>query len=180
MQWLVFLYLLFFSVIELLFLSKFARRKQKTALKSARTFLVFVWLIFLADRFLGFNIPDFAYIFVLITILVDSYLGYYLNLYKKTKKFDRIEHVLGSFSFAIFLYYLFSNIFDYGGSVAFKAFYTFLLGIFSGVFGEIAEFLSDTKNKEKMQKGLRDTNFDLISDLIGSLLAFVFAFITIT
>ncbi len=179
MQWLIFLYLLFFSAIELFLISNFARRKQKTALKSAMTLLVFVWLIFIADRFFGFTIPDFAYVFVLIMILADSFLGYYLNLYKKTKKFDRIEHIWGSFSFAIFLYYLFSNIFDYGGSVAFRAFYTFLLGVFSGVFGEIAEFINDSKNKEKMQKGLRDTNFDLISDLIGSLLAFVFTLYTL-
>ena len=179
MQWLIFLYLLLFSVIELFFISAFARRKQKTALKSATTSLVFIWLIYLADRFIGFNIPDFAYIFVLIMMLFDSFFGYYLNLYKKTKKFDRFEHVLGSFSFAVFLYYLFSNVFVYGGSLAFQAFYTFLLGIFSGVLGEILEFLSDSKNKDKMQRGLRDTNLDLISDVVGSLLASVFIYLTL-
>jgi hypothetical protein len=51
------------------------------------------------------------------------------------------------------------------------------LGITLGVFVEIIEFTMDSRKhiEIKLQKGLKDTNFDLISDVIGSALAGVFA-----
>jgi VanZ family protein len=157
-------------------LRSFIQKKDKIAFKSAVSSLVFLWLVFIASYIFKFVIPDIAYVFAIISLITDSYFGYYKNLYNKTKTFDRIQHALGSFSSAVFFFYLFSHIFEYGGSTAFLSLYVLLLGIFHGVLNEIMEFISDLKNKKKMQKGLRDTNNDLVSDLIGSLLAAIVSF----
>ena len=45
-----------------------------------------------------------------------------------------------------------------------------------GVVFEIIEFTHDSLLKTKKQKGLIDTDFDLISDVIGAIIAGVFAF----
>lgn len=176
MNWLPLVLIVIFSVAELFFLRRFIAKKETIAFKSAIVSLAFLWLIFIVSYLYQFRIPDAAYIFIIISLFMNSYFGYYLNLYEKSKRYDRIQHVIGSFSFAIFFYFFFSNLFEYGGSRAFQAFYVLLLGVFYGTLYEIIEFLSDLKNKEKMQRGLRDTNMDMVSDVIGSLAASVLAF----
>lgn len=114
-----------------------------------------MWFIFIASFFLKFVIPDIVYIFVLIALFTDSYYGYYQKFYYTSRKYDRIQYALGSFSFALFFYFFLSSIFEYGGSRAFQAFYTLLLGVFYGTLYEIIEFISDLKGGDKMQRGLR-------------------------
>ena len=45
------------------------------------------------------------------------------------------------------------------------------LGISLGVLLEMEELLHDTFSKSKGQHGLKDTNFDLIANIIGAILA---------
>jgi VanZ family protein len=177
MRWLILLLLVLYSIVDLYLLRVFCKDKQKIAQKSAISSLVFIWLIYLIDRIFIFQLPELAYFLVLLSFFFNEYFGYYRNLFNRTKKYDRFQHAFGCFSFAIFLYFLLSNIVDYGGSKTFQALYVFLLGIFSGVYTEILEFLHDLKHEEKMQKGLRDTNVDLIFDVIGSVLAAICAFL---
>ena len=115
----------------------------------------------------------------IVSLFFNTFFGYYRNLFNRSKRYDRFQHLFGCFSFGIFLYFLSVNIFFIGGSKPFQAFYIFLLGIFSGIYTEITEFLHDLKHEEKMQKGLRDTNVDLIFNVIGSLLSAIFAFLFI-
>jgi uncharacterized membrane protein YjdF len=68
-----------------------------------------------------------------------------------------------------------------GGSKIFRALFIVFLGISIGAIFEIIEFIIDTHKKEesqraKMQKGLKDTDFDLICDIIGSALGSIFAY----
>ena len=176
MDWILFAFFVIFSLIELLLLKEFIKRKNKIAIKSAIASIVFLALIYIASYFYNFVVPDAAYIIVIISLFLDSFFGYYRNLYYKSKKYDRVQHVIGSFSFAIFFYFFLSNIFEYGDSKLFRAFYILLLGIFYGTICEIVEFISDLNSKEKMQRGLRDTNFDMVSDVIGSLSAAIFSY----
>lgn len=176
MGWTPFAFLVAFSLVEFFLLRSFALTKEKTGLKSAAIALVFLWLIAAASYYYQLRIPDAAYVFIILSLFTDSYFGYYQRRYYKSKKYDRVQHVLGSFSFAIFFYFLFSNILNYGGSRTFRAFFVLLLGVFYGTVYEIFEFISDRKNREKMQRGLKDTDMDLISDVIGSLSASVLSY----
>jgi len=177
MRWVILLLSVLYSVIDLYLLRFSVKNKQKIAQRSAISSLVFIWLIYLIDRIFAFQLPEIAYLLVLLSFFFNGYFGYYRNLFNKSQRYDRIQHAFGCFSFAIFLYFLLSNIFDYGGSRAFLALYVFLLAIFSGVYTEILEYLHDLKHEEKMQKGLRDTNVDLVFDVIGAVLAAIFAYL---
>lgn len=177
MDWVVLASIILFTIIELLLLPKFSAKRDKIAKKSAIASIVFLWLIFIVSYIFKFSMPYIAYILAIVSLLMDSYLGYYRSLYYRTKKYDRIQHVIGSFSFAIFFYFFLSNIFEYGGSKVFQAFYVLLLGVFYGTVYELIEFISDSRNREKMQRGLKDTDFDMLSDLIGSLAAAVMAYL---
>lgn len=176
MRQILYVCLFLFSLGELLSIGTFARKGEKTALKLAVSSLVFLWLIFIGDHFLNLNIPDIVLLFLTVSLFSGTFLGYYVNLYNKSKVFDRIQHAMGSFSFALFLYYLLASIFEYGGSKSFRAFYILLLGIATGMFFELSEFVSDLNKDKKMQRGLRDTNFDMVSDVLGGVLAAVFAY----
>lgn len=175
MRWSLLIYLIIFSTLEFFLLSKFIARKENTASKSAIVSLIFLWLVFIVAYIFKFNIPNAAYILVIISSIMDSYFGYYLKLYYKTKRYDWIQHMLGAFAFAVFFYFLFSNLFEYGGSRMFQAFYVLLLGVFYGTVYEIIEFINDLNNEEKMQRGLRDTNFDMVFNIIGSFAAAILA-----
>jgi hypothetical protein len=82
---------------------------------------------------------------VMVSLLMDSFFGYYKRLYYRTKTYDRLQHVIGSFSFAVFFYFFLSNIFEYGGSRLFQAFYILLLGVFYGTVYELIEFMKNAE-----------------------------------
>lgn len=176
MHWVLIISLIIFCIAELLLIRTFIVKKEKVALKSSTVSFGFLGLVLIAAFSFDFNMPDFAFILVIILFLVNSYFGYYQNLFNKSRKFDRFLHGYGSFSFAVFFYYLLSNFFQYGGSKAFQAFYIMLLGIFTGAVYEMIEFITDSKHEKKLQRGLRDTNFDMVSNFIGSIGASVLGF----
>lgn len=172
-----------FSVAELVILFVFIAKKAKTAVKSTLASLILLWFTVIVTLVFNFQMPDMAFFIMMIFLLIDSGLGYYLNYYNRSRTFDRFAHGIGSFTFAVFFYFFLSNLLEYGGSRAFHAIYVLLLGISFGVFFEMTEFITDAKQNEeqkqdgeKMQRGLRDTNFDLLSDIIGSVGASVIAY----
>ena len=172
-----------FTVAELMILRVFIIKKAKAAVRSTVTSLILLWLAVIVTLVFDFQMPDMAFFIMIFFLLIDSGLGYYWNLYNRSRTFDRLAHGMGSFTFAIFFYFFLSNLLEYGGSRAFHAAYVLLLGISFGAVFEIVEFITDAKQSidqkqdgEKMQRGLRDTNFDLLSDIIGSVGASVIAY----
>ncbi len=124
------------------------------------------------------DIPYIVLIFYFITIFAHTFIGYYLSLYNRSKIFDRYLHGFGTFSTSLLFYLTLSKLTDPGGSVLFRAIFVAALGIAISMVYEVIEFFHDTKSKEKMQRGLRDTDFDMLSDIIGGIAAAVFAAFT--
>ncbi|MGI5849346.1 MAG: hypothetical protein ACOX8Q_04695 [Christensenellales bacterium] len=114
----------------------------------------------------------------IIAQFIFVFFGYYLKLFERSKTFDRYVHAYSSFSYSLLAYSTLSNLIDMRASKVLTALFIVTLGISLGVFTEIAEFLSDKRKKlgANLQKGLVDTNFDLIFDSLGSLAAGVFAY----
>lgn len=105
----------------------------------------------------------------LITLLMNTFLGYYLNLYIKTKTFDRYLHAFGSFSFSILAYSIITDVFNEAiDSDIFAAIIVFSLEMILGAIFEITEFISDKCRNTKHQHGLADTNYDIIFNMISS------------
>lgn len=178
MNWVSFAFTVSFVIAELIFINKFIATKNKTAKKSSIGSVLLVAVTYILSDYFGFVMPNTVFILIIVALFMDSFFGYYRRLYYKSKKYDRLQHAIGTFSYAIYFYFFLSNIFEYGGSKEFQALYILLLGVFWGTLGEIMEYVSDLKNEVKMQRGLRDTNVDLLSDVIGSLSAALISYFT--
>lgn len=138
-----------------------------------------LYLFFLLALYpLKVRIPYIVLIFYLITIFAHTFIGYYLNLYNRSKKFDRCLHGFGTFSTSLLFYLTLAQLTGPGGSVLFRAVFVAALGIAMSLIYEVMEFFHDAKSKEKMQRGLRDTDFDMLSNIIGGIAAAVFAAFT--
>ncbi len=132
---------------------------------------------FLAAHFLRLKIPEAVMIFTMLSVFSHTFFGFFLRLYTKTKTFDRFNHALGSFAFSQAAYFTLTSLFSEAIPKPLAAIIIGSLGVTLGVFTEITEFVLDSRKKKdmKLQKGLKDTNIDLIADVIGSAAAGAFA-----
>ncbi|NSB40695.1 putative membrane protein YjdF [Clostridium saccharoperbutylacetonicum] len=113
---------------------------------------------------------------VLISIIGNNFIGDYMDLYNSTKHYDRFLHALGSFSFALFFYSILDKLVLHITSPKYYvSIFVATIGISLGCIYEIYEFILDSTLNYNNQHGLKDTNFDLLSDVIGSIIAAITA-----
>jgi hypothetical protein len=140
------------------------------------------WLIYLfieAKR--DWYLPIYIRIMVVLSILSNGILGGVFKLYLTAPSFDQVLHIVASYSVAIWVYYIvqqFTGVIITKKKLHFVMIICFSLAL--GTFYEILEFAIDhiIKLKIKNQASLYDTDLDLISDLIGGIIAsfhFVFS-----
>lgn len=110
---------------------------------------------------------------VIITIACDSVLGYYLHLYVTSDVYDRMQHIFGTYAFALLAYTSILHINRQPLQRGLAFILVVALGISLGTVFEIIEFLGDTALKPVLpnQSSLTDTNLDLISDVTGAIIA---------
>ena len=156
---------------------QFSKQKQSLLFKqTVATYIIFTVFIIIKTIFKLF-IPLYILILIVITLFGHSFIGNYLNFYNRSQHFDRYLHVFGSFSTALFIFSIITNIINPTvSSKLYSAFFVVSLGMSSGVFFEIMEFSQDSISKTNHQKGLKDTDLDLICNVIGSTIAGVFAY----
>ncbi|HWR08645.1 hypothetical protein [Sporomusa sp.] len=137
-----------------------------------------VWVIYTyIETKYSIDINNTIRALMMMTILSDSFLGLYINLYATSTVFDKIQHVFGSYSFSLFAYNLICQLTQPVISRSFRFIFVVSLGLSVGVFYEIGEFIGDFTMKPSVpsQPNLLDTDLDLIADVIGSLIAAVYA-----
>jgi hypothetical protein len=99
-------------------------------------------------------------------------IGEFFDIYKTSKYFDRSLHAFGTFSFTLFGFSVITKTMHPSSSPKlFTILFIINLGISLGAVFEIIEFAVDTFFKTNSQSGLKDTNVDLIADIIGSIIA---------
>jgi len=129
------------------------------------------------------SIPYIVLIFYIAAMLIASFFGYYLDFYNKSKIFDRYIHGFGSFSTTLLFYFIITFFVQSGGSKLFRGLFILFLGLAIGVIFETIEFMNDLRHTELktarslMQKGLKDTDMDIMFNITGSIAAAVFAYI---
>jgi len=165
-----------YCIVNIWILLKFIRQGKRMQAQSTAVSFGLFWLVFLSDLIFHLNLPALDFILLMAALILHSFFGVYLDLFHRSKTFDRLVHGFGAFSYAILVYDILSNFIQYGGSVLFRSLYAMLLGISIGAVYEIYEFAADAKRTDKMQHGLRDTDFDLIFDVAGALGAAVFIY----
>ncbi len=105
-------------------------------------------------------------------IILHLVFGQYLELYKTSLYFDKGLHVIGSFIICLFIYQVLISL--VGNDLSNKVLVFILIssvGITLGVLLEILEFILDILFKANNQKGLLDTNLDLLLNAGGAFLA---------
>jgi Na+/melibiose symporter-like transporter len=115
----------------------------------------------------------------MLALFLNSFAGYYLEYFWRSARFDRYLHAYSVFSYALLFYFIIMRLTDSGGTKLFHALFIVFLGISLGTLFEISEFRTDSKRNTRMQKGLKDTNFDIIFDIAGASAAGLFAYFAI-
>lgn len=133
-----------------------------------------LWMIytFIEIKY-NFFMNNYVRIAVMTAISSDSFFGYYLAYYVTSFVYDKIQHIFGTYAFALFAYVLLVNLLKYPMSKVVKFVFVASLGLSIGALYEIAEFLVDTFSNPIIpgQPSLLDTDLDMICDTIGALLA---------
>lgn len=167
--------LILFVLAEIYIAVRYFKARQFKSLKSTLVPAGLFVIYLLALCIFRISIPYLVLALATVTVFLHVFVGLYLKLYRKSKIYDRYVHGFGGFSFALLLYLTISKVTAPGGSVVFRAVFVAAIGIASGAVFEIVEFLHDLKNKTDMQRGLKDTDFDLVLDVIGSVAAAILA-----
>lgn len=111
---------------------------------------------------------------IVIAIISDGFLGFYLNLYVISPIFDRVQHVFSTYIFSLFFYAILMHFKHKPIEMRWIRFiFIAAIGMAIGSINEIIEFAADTVMKPQIpnQPSLQDTNLDLISNAVGALIA---------
>lgn len=111
---------------------------------------------------------------VIITLIGHTLLGNYIRFYDTSFIFDKILHLFGTYSFALFLYALLCySIKELSCLNIYRFILVLSLGITLGSVFEIIEFIGDIlfNPKRPYQNNLFDTNLDLIFNTAGAVIA---------
>ena len=118
-------------------------------------------------------ISNYVRAVVLLTILSDGYFGYYVAYYVTSVIFDKVQHIFGTYSFALFAFMLVAQKQPFPLPALTSSLFIVVLGVSMGAWYELAEFFVDSFGNPVLpgQPSLHDTNLDLIADTIGAMLA---------
>ena len=104
-------------------------------------------------------------------ILLHSFFGQFLDFYERFSFWDKLLHFYGSLVVTLFFFYTLSKRSKFWDKQPRAILLAFLLGVFSGVLWELAEFITDKLFSYNTQRGLDDTMYDLIANCFGAYLA---------
>ena len=171
-----------FSILEIPILIRYVRSKKYGLLTENAVLYIGVGLLLYFNGNFRFPVQHLILAFLICTILGHVFIGEYFDVYHKTKYYDRFLHLFGSFTFALFSYSITENILGpIQSPKSYIPLFVAVIGISVGVIFEIGEFAHDSLSKKDKrsnhQHGLADTDFDLISDVIGSVAAGVLSFL---
>ena len=171
----------FFTLIEAYIIYHFAKEKNKQYLKSVITSYLLFFLYVVAQFIFNIEVPYLVLSLVIIALIIQTYFGYYKDLFMRSHIFDRYLHAYGSFAYAIFFYCLLRALMNPRVSPKiFSAIFVFVLGIAVSTIFELIEFGMDkmmkAKTNIKMQRNLKDTDFDLLCNIIGSAIAAIVSY----
>lgn len=160
------------SIIQIYLMVRYLSKKMTS--KFVENLVTYVVILgFLIYAHIKLSIPNFIVTCSVITVIGHTFIGLYLKLYYKSKYYDRYLHLFGSFSFSLLAFSIINNIAPlHNESWIYPSLLVTTLGISIGVIFEILEFIHDSfSNGIKSQHGLADTDFDLIFNVLGSIVA---------
>lgn len=166
-----------FLLTEIFIAYRYISTGNKMYMKSVLVTNVLFALYVAADEIFGIGVPYLVRILAIIAMFIHTFFGYFKDRYTRSHIFDRYLHAYGSFAYALFLYSLITRLIHAEVSPKlFGAIAVAFTGIAAGAIFEIIEYFIDKRMPVKTQRGLKDTDVDLICDVIGSVAAGVAAY----
>lgn len=150
----------------------FKRKQFGKAASNVLAWVLVVWFLFY-NYYFRVNIPVFIITCSIITVIGHFFMGNYLNYYYKSKIYDRWLHLLGAFSFSLLTFAILNNVVaPLPYSDLYTSLFVITLGISIGTLFEILEFVHDVVSKKlRCQHDLTDTDYDMLFNLFGSIIA---------
>ena len=148
------------------------RRQPGKAASNFLAWLLITSFLFYIDYF-KLYVPVFIITCFIITVIGHFFLGNYLDLYHKSKIYDRWLHLFGAFSFSLLVFSILNSaVLPFPNNDFYMSFFVVTLGISIGTLFEILEFIHDIASKKpRCQHGLMDTDYDMLFNLLGSIIA---------
>lgn len=164
--------LVIFLIIQIIAIVFFFRNKQHVYAYETLVIIAGALLISYWEIKYNLSLSNYLRIIVYLSISGHTIIGELMGLYVISPLFDKLLHILGSYSFAI-LGYVLSGIHDLPLSPKIRFLVIIAIGLSLGTIYELWEFAMDqlTNPPAPAQSGLTDTNLDLLADLGGSILA---------
>ena len=170
---------IFFFIIMSLAITGFVIYGHRRFVTRAAGLAILYLCFILLEKYKGQFMENYVRVFVLLNILGHTLGGDYLNLYNTSPHYDKILHIIGGFSFSLLAFSLIKKLIDLKlNSKPFIFILVVSLGIALGSLFEIAEFTEDFFLGMNNQKGLMDTNIDMIFNTLGAILAGIFSIST--
>lgn len=177
--WIIIVYLAVIALLVYGAVKLYSSNKPEYG-KAVLASLIFYTVVLVAIWVFNIEVPPYQILLSMLTVFISCFIGHYLQLYNKSKVFDRYLHAFGTFSFALFTFSILDDFLLAGGSRLYQALFIVFLGNTLGVMFELFEMSHDIKpNVPRAQKGLIDTDMDQLFNLIGSILAGAVAYIWI-
>jgi hypothetical protein len=132
------------------------------------------WVIYsLLECRYGLYMSTYVRVLMVLSIFCDAFGGYYLDLYVTSFVFDKVLHVFGTYSFALFAWVLVTQLLAYPLAKPVTFILVASLGLSLGAFYEILEFFTDSISHPvpPSQPSLLDTDLDIIGNAVGALIA---------
>jgi uncharacterized membrane protein YjdF len=136
---------------------------------------LFFWVIYMIlEKKENWRIPLYIRIITLLAITFNDYFGDYLNLYVTSSVYDRLQHIFGTYALTLWIFFVIQQFIQLKLTNQ-RLIFLFIisLALALGTIYELLEFVEDEvfKPKIKNQPSLLDTNLDLLSDLLGGIIA---------
>lgn len=163
-----------FTIIEIIIISKYTKHKNKSRIVINISIYGLFIAFLITQNLFGFYVESIIIFICTITVLGHILGGEYLKLYETSIAYDRLLHLFGTFSFTLLIYsVIIETTQPVSGPQIYNTLFVIALGISIGTFFELLEFLLDvaSKNSKSHQKGLQDTNVDMIANVIGAVIA---------
>ncbi|CUH97649.1 putative membrane protein [Propionispora sp. 2/2-37] len=172
-KWGIILTVLFIAIQSAIMFGLAAKQELEFLRSAAMT--TCLWVVYTAiEMKYGLYMSNYIRVVVMLSIICDSFFGYYLEYYITSSVFDKILHIFGTYSFALFFYFLVIQLLlKKPLNRSFAYLFIVLLGISFGTLYELLEFFVDYTAQPAIrgQAGLLDTDLDLLADTIGALFA---------
>ncbi|MTI49581.1 hypothetical protein [Sporosalibacterium faouarense] len=168
-------FLILFTILIILFIICFIIKNQIYFIYNT-AFIYIGYLLLTYFEIKGkVKITSIVNYFIFFIVILHLGFGQYLNLYNTNHFFDKILHVIGSFTISILFYQILTSFFTWKANSKILTFiFVISIGITIGVFLEILEFGLDSIFNAHNQHGLLDTDLDMLSNILGSSVAGVY------